>query len=101
MHREFILNFILFFRKLRAMVKGHPVQIVLADEDHNFTLDEDALKSVLLQPEIRDKKVVVISVAGAFRKGKSFLLDFFLRYEQHTVSSLVVIDSSKFIKFHL
>ncbi|XP_014773654.1 atlastin-2 [Octopus bimaculoides] len=66
------------------MVKGHPVQIVLADEDHSFTLDEEALKSVLLQPEIRDKKVVVISVAGAFRKGKSFLLDFFLRYEQHT-----------------
>jgi len=35
---------------------------------------------------VRDKKVVVLSVAGAFRKGKSFLLDFLLRYLDRTVS---------------
>lgn len=59
-----------------------PVQIVATDEEeHVFTLNEDALEEILLSDSrIRDKKVVVISVAGAFRKGKSFLLDFFLRY---------------------
>ncbi|CAG2187423.1 ATL [Mytilus edulis] len=60
-------------------LKGHPIQIVEAGE-HTFKLNEEALERVLLNPEIQDKKVAVVSVAGAFRKGKSFLLDFFLRY---------------------
>ncbi|XP_033734970.1 atlastin-2-like [Pecten maximus] len=59
---------------------GHPIQIVITGEDHQFELDESKLEEILLNPLIQDKKVVVISVAGAFRKGKSFLLNFFLRY---------------------
>jgi len=62
---------------------GHAVQIVkINDEDteHSFTLDEDALKGILDKPEVKDKPVCVIAVAGAFRKGKSFLLNFLLRY---------------------
>uniref|UniRef100_A0A8C8CVB7 GB1/RHD3-type G domain-containing protein n=1 Tax=Oncorhynchus tshawytscha TaxID=74940 RepID=A0A8C8CVB7_ONCTS len=58
-----------------------PVQIVtVCKEDHSFALDTEALGRVLLAPEVRDKHVVVLSVAGAFRKGKSFILDFMLRY---------------------
>uniref|UniRef100_A0A672Q5R4 Atlastin-3-like n=1 Tax=Sinocyclocheilus grahami TaxID=75366 RepID=A0A672Q5R4_SINGR len=58
-----------------------PVQIVTVNkEDHSFDLDTKALSRILLAPEVRDKDVVVVSVAGAFRKGKSFLLDFMLRY---------------------
>lgn len=59
---------------------ARPIQIVVAKSDHSFELDEDSLENVLLSDEVRDKKVVVVSVAGAFRKGKSFLLDFFIRY---------------------
>ncbi|XP_064411913.1 atlastin-2 isoform X1 [Latimeria chalumnae] len=63
------------------MKEARPVQIVVAHEDnHNFELDEEALEQILLQEHIRDLNVVVVSVAGAFRKGKSFLLDFMLRY---------------------
>lgn len=65
---------------------GTPIQIVVANEDHTFELDEEALGSVLMHPDIQGKKVVVVSVAGAFRKGKSFLLDFFLRYLNAHVS---------------
>ncbi|XP_003970249.3 atlastin-3 [Takifugu rubripes] len=58
-----------------------PVQIVtVCKENHSFALDTEALAKVLLAPQVRDKNVVVLSVAGAFRKGKSFLLDFMLRY---------------------
>nr|XP_021152020.1 atlastin-2 isoform X1 [Columba livia] len=67
--------------------KPRPIQIVLAHEDdHNFELDEDALEKILLQEHIKDLNIVVVSVAGAFRKGKSFLLDFMLRYMYNRTS---------------
>uniref|UniRef100_A0A7N6BFU1 GB1/RHD3-type G domain-containing protein n=1 Tax=Anabas testudineus TaxID=64144 RepID=A0A7N6BFU1_ANATE len=60
---------------------ARPVQIVVADEEeHSFSLQEEVLERLLLQEEVQDLQVVVVSVAGAFRKGKSFLLDFMLRY---------------------
>ncbi|XP_035261416.1 atlastin-2-like isoform X2 [Anguilla anguilla] len=68
-------------------VAARPIQIVLADEDdHNFELDEHALEQILMQEHVRDLNVVVVSVAGAFRKGKSFLLDFMLRYMYNKTS---------------
>ncbi|GFN99090.1 Atlastin-3, partial [Plakobranchus ocellatus] len=63
-----------------APLKGYPVQIVLATDNHQFELDEDALSQILLRSDVRNKKVSLVSVAGSFRKGKSFLLDFFLRF---------------------
>ena len=56
------------------------IQIIEAKPDHTFELNLDALKDVVQRPHVRDKRVMVLSVAGAFRKGKSFLLDFLLRY---------------------
>lgn len=63
---------------------GEGVQVVAPREDHTFVLHEDALKRLLLQDDIKDRAVVLLSVAGAYRKGKSFLLDFFLRYLDYT-----------------
>ena len=78
------------------------VQIVkINEDDHSFSLDEEALLEILSDDKIKDKPVCVLSVAGsvhlairisrpfyksiylvkgAFRRGKSFLLDFLLRY---------------------
>lgn len=47
----------------------------------------DALARVLLSDQVKDRKVVVVSVAGAFRKGKSFLLDYLLRFLNNKVRS--------------
>lgn len=66
-----------------------PVQIVRTEEDHSFTLDDEALAEILNKNDVKDRAVVVVSVAGAFRKGKSFMLDFFLRYLYAKVSSTV------------
>lgn len=76
--------------------KPRPIQIVLAHEDdHNFELDEEALEKILLQEHIKDLNIVVVSVAGAFRKGKSFLLDFMLRYMYNRVSNLAFFLQQK------
>lgn len=56
--------------------KAGPVQVLIVKDDHSFELDEAALNRILLSEAVRDKEVVAVSVAGAFRKGKSFLMDF-------------------------
>ena len=84
---------------LRGVLRGRPVQIVALAEDSSppasandedtaqvqerFVLLEDALRGVVSRPELRGLRVMVLSVAGAFRKGKSFLLDFMLRFLQY------------------
>lgn len=65
------------------LLEGEAVQIVKVndqDPEHSYILDEDALSKILNKDSIRDKPIAIISVAGAFRKGKSFLLNFLLRY---------------------
>ncbi|KAA0195737.1 hypothetical protein HAZT_HAZT003727 [Hyalella azteca] len=62
-------------------MSGHPVPIVVQNkETREFELDEEALRGVLLRPEVGDKPVCVVAVAGAFRTGKSFLLNFLVKY---------------------
>ena len=77
------------FTHLPTPISPHALPILVAKGDHEFELDEEALKQVLLSDEVREKKVVVLSIAGAFRKGKSFMLDFFLRYLQRNVCVLI------------
>ncbi|XP_028171840.1 atlastin-like isoform X2 [Ostrinia furnacalis] len=69
--------------KPQSLKSGRGLPVVIPSE-HRFVLAEDALSKLLLEDDIRDRAVIVVSVAGAFRKGKSFLLDFFLRYLDHT-----------------
>jgi atlastin len=58
-----------------------PLQLLyLNKETKLFELDEAAVKSVLLQPQVRNRKIAIVSIVGAFRRGKSFLLNFMLRY---------------------
>ncbi|XP_018025410.1 atlastin-2 [Hyalella azteca] len=62
-------------------MSGHPVPIVVQTNDSlKFELDEDALKSILLNSAVGDKPVCVVAVAGAFRQGKSFLMNLLVKY---------------------
>ena len=55
---------------------GAPIQIVKVSEERRLELNLDALSKILLRDSIRDKPVVVVSIAGDFRKGMSRLLSY-------------------------
>ncbi|KAH9628409.1 hypothetical protein HF086_015939 [Spodoptera exigua] len=75
---------------LGDMECGEGVQVVkLGEGERRYELDEEALRRVLLREDVRGLPVVVVSVAGAYRGGKSFILDFFLRYLNAPRSSQV------------
>lgn len=63
---------------------GTPLSIVKFDKivDKNCTavIDYDALNQVLMHPEVKDRKIVVVSIVGALKKGKTFFLDYCLRF---------------------
>lgn len=66
----------------------HPIQIV-SPENHTFKPDNLYLvKQILEKDELRDRDIVVVSIAGALRKGKSFLLNYFLKYLNAKVCAL-------------
>ena len=82
---------------------GRPVPILIQNEESGiFELDEEALASVLLRPGVEDKHVCVLAVAGAFRKGKSFLLDFLLRYCHNRVRQWLTrgLESRAVVNYH-
>lgn len=69
---------------------GYAVQVIEGEETGNgFKLNKEGLKEVLFHPDVENRPVVVVSVAGAFRKGKSFLLDFMLRYLKQVSSQSI------------
>uniref|UniRef100_A0A673B8W0 Atlastin-1 n=1 Tax=Sphaeramia orbicularis TaxID=375764 RepID=A0A673B8W0_9TELE len=75
--------------------RARPIQVLLVKDDHTFELDEAALSRILLAEDVRDREVVAISVAGAFRKGKSFLMDFMLRYMYNHASDSWLGDADE------
>ncbi|KAF6199336.1 hypothetical protein GE061_007362 [Apolygus lucorum] len=68
-------------------VVGVPIPILRTTDGRRYQLDEDALRRILLAENVIDKNIVVISVAGDYRKGKSFLLGYFLRYLTYKYSA--------------
>ncbi|XP_039259587.2 atlastin-2-like [Styela clava] len=64
----------------RQSNSDHKLIPIAHDEDGHLQLNLDALKRILSNPLIGDKPISIISVAGQYRTGKSFLLNFFIRY---------------------
>lgn len=61
---------------------GRAIQIA-SPADHSLQLDLDGLKQLLeyrTNDEMKDRQVVIVSIAGVMGTGKSFLLNILLKY---------------------
>lgn len=59
--------------------KATAVQIVYL-ENHTIRVDSKILDKILGNEHIKDRNVMIFSIAGPYRKGKSFFLNFPLKY---------------------
>lgn len=66
---------------------GRPVTLMGPIDNETMTVDFAAIDGIFLNPEVSERKIVVVSIIGAFRKGKSFLMDYCLRYMYSNVSA--------------
>ena len=55
-------------------------------DETKVIVGENALDRIFLHPEVKNRKIVVVSIIGAFRKGKSFFMDYCLRFMYANVS---------------
>lgn len=72
------------------ITEDHAIPLVHKNENGEFISNLSEIEEILTDPEVRDLKVAIISVAGKYRRGKSFLLNFFLRYLYAKVINLKI-----------
>ena len=69
------------------------IHVVLPTTDDRFELDVRAMQRVLLAPRVRDRHVAVLSIAGVQRLGKSFILNYLIRYLKSEVHAYTFVTS--------
>lgn len=77
--------------------QGHAIQIV-AHQNNSLQLQLNVIKPILEADDIKDRYIVVVSIVGIPRTGKSFLMNYFIRFLNVQVMSL---DFENFIYFDL
>lgn len=66
---------------------GHPIEILTPNGNETFTLQKESIEALLMHPEVKNRKIVVALISGVFRKGKTFFLNYCLRFMYGNVSA--------------
>lgn len=69
---------------------GDPVSLMSIIKD-TVQVDYPKIETTFNHPEVADRKIVAVSVIGALRKGKSFLMAYCLRFMYANVSETSLI----------
>lgn len=75
---------------------GKPVNILNISDDGVSEIDSNAIDSLFSHPELKNRKAVIVTIVGDFRKGKSYFLNYCLRYLYGNVSFLIFNQLSEF-----
>lgn len=65
---------------------GEGVNVLKFDENNKPVIVQGVLDKMLNHPDVKNRKIVAFSIIGAYRKGKSFFLDYCLRFLYANVS---------------
>ncbi|CAG9802094.1 unnamed protein product [Chironomus riparius] len=67
---------------------GKPITVMKFSDTGEVVVDNEEVDKIFNHPEIEDRKIVILSLIGAFRGGKSFLLNYCLRFLYANYSSI-------------
>lgn len=59
---------------------GDALNIIKFGDSNKIEFDRNSLELLLLHPEVKDRNITLVSIVGAFRRGKSFFADYLLRF---------------------
>lgn len=59
---------------------GKPVTVMKFSDTGEIIADNKEVENIFNNDEIQDRKIVIISMIGAFRGGKSYFLNYCLRF---------------------
>lgn len=94
---SFAFCFEYFYLQIKLSVPQTPGPVQLLDfssNDEKTVLSaEESIEKLFMDPLVYDRDVVVVSIAGAFRKGKSFLMNYMLRFLYANVSLFLSFES--------
>ena len=65
---------------------GKPESLLKFSSNNKVESNLEPITKLLQHKDLKDRKIVVFSIIGAFRKGKSYFLDYCLRYMYANVS---------------
>ncbi|CAH1735364.1 unnamed protein product [Chironomus riparius] len=80
----------------KITINGHPygeaLNLLKFEKDNKVVVDIKKLQSILEQKDVRNRKIVAFSIIGAMRKGKSYFLNYCLRFLYANVSNTSIFN---------